>query len=66
VELPGAALQFPLAHPAVVSIIPGVISAEQLRQNIALVTEPIPDAFWSDLKGEGLIDADAPTPKGRT
>lgn len=65
VELPAAALQFPLAHPAVVSIIPGVISAEQLRQNIALVTEPIPDAFWSDLKGEGLIDADAPTPKGR-
>lgn len=62
VALPAAALQFPLAHPAVVSIIPGMLSPEQVRQNIASVTSDIPSAFWSDLKTEGLIDPEAPTP----
>lgn len=63
VALPAAALRFPLAHPAVVSIIPGVISGEQVRQNIASVGAPIPAGFWSDLKSQALIDPDSPTPK---
>lgn len=62
VSLPAAALQFPLAHPAVVSIIPGAARPSEVQQNVASVQTPIPAAFWSDLKDQGLIDADAPTP----
>lgn len=62
VPLAAAALQFPLAHPAVVSIIPGMLAPQQVEQNISLLTLPIPAAFWSDLKTEGLIDPEAPTP----
>ncbi len=63
VSLQAAALQFPLAHPAVVSIIPGAAKASEVTQNVASVQTNIPDAFWSDLKTEGLIVADAPTPE---
>jgi D-threo-aldose 1-dehydrogenase len=62
VALPAAALQFPLAHPAVVSIIPGAARASEITQNIASLGAAIPEAFWSDLKTQGLIEADAPTP----
>ncbi len=62
VSLTGAALQFPLAHPAVSSIIPGAVNADQIRQNIALVETPIPDAFWTELKNKNLLVNDAPTP----
>src|SRR5690606_7542519 len=62
VSLPAAALQFPLAHPAVVSIIPGAARPSEVEQNVASVQTPIPAAFWSDLKQQGLIDGDAPTP----
>ncbi|NOZ33029.1 MAG: aldo/keto reductase [Alphaproteobacteria bacterium] len=62
VTLPAAALQFPLAHPAVVSVIPGAVGAQEVVQNIASLSAPIPAAFWSDLKEQGLIDAEAPVP----
>ena len=62
VALPAAALQFPLAHPAVVSIIPGASRASEVKQNIVSVETLIPTAFWSDLKSNKLIDADAPVP----
>ncbi|MEO6014411.1 MAG: aldo/keto reductase [Devosia sp.] len=64
VSLPAAALQFPLAHPAVVSVIPGAASASQVTQNLASLQEPIPSAFWSELKAQGLLLPDAPVPKG--
>ena len=64
VPLPAAALQFPLAHPAVVSIIPGAARASEVTQNIASLGLPIPSAFWLDLKDQGLIDKDAPIPAG--
>lgn len=62
VSLPTAALQFPLAHPAVVSIIPGAAKPTEITQNVASLQAPIPAGFWSDLKAQGLIDPDAPTP----
>ncbi len=62
VALPAAALQFPLAHPAVVSVIPGGVSAGEVQSNIAHIGASIPPALWADLRTEGLIDADAPTP----
>lgn len=65
VALPAAALQFPLAHPAVVSIIPGAARATEVTQNIASLGAPIPAAFWADLKSAGLIDPESPVPAGK-
>lgn len=59
--LAAAALQFPLLHPAVVSVIPGAVSAAQVRANATNFALPIPAEVWADLKLAGLIDADAPT-----
>ncbi len=61
VPLPAAALQFPLLHPAVVSVIPGAVSPDQVRANAANMALLIPPEVWADLKAAGLIDADAPT-----
>ncbi|MGR3434296.1 MAG: aldo/keto reductase [Shimia sp.] len=62
VPLIAAALQFPMHHPAVRSVIPGAVSAAQVRANVEVFETPVPDALWSDLKAAGLIRADAPTP----
>jgi D-threo-aldose 1-dehydrogenase len=62
VPLAAAALAFPLAHPAVVSVIPGGQTPQEVRQNVDLLSRPIPEALWRDLKREGLLRADAPTP----
>lgn len=62
VPLPAAALQFPLGHPAVASVIPGAITPAQVAQNVASFQQPIPPSLWSDLKTEGLIRADSPVP----
>jgi D-threo-aldose 1-dehydrogenase len=62
VALPAAALQFVLAHPVVASVIPGMASAEQVRQTMAWFRQHIPSGFWSKMRAEGLIRADAPVP----
>jgi D-threo-aldose 1-dehydrogenase len=62
VDLKAAALQFPLAHPAVVSVIAGGARPEEVKENIAMVSAPIPREFWASLKAEGLIDLNAPVP----
>jgi D-threo-aldose 1-dehydrogenase len=62
VPLAAAALQFPLAHPAVVTVIPGAKSRAEVEANTRLMTHEIPPTFWSDLKSERLIPLDAPTP----
>lgn len=62
VALAAAALQFPLAHPAVASVIPGMNSPRQVAQAVALMDAAIPPALWHDLKDRGLIRADAPVP----
>ncbi|MCR9121387.1 MAG: aldo/keto reductase [Phyllobacteriaceae bacterium] len=63
VPLPAAALQFVVAHPAIPSFIAGTRTVEQLEQNLAWFSHPIPPAFWSDLKAKGLLREDAPTPQ---
>jgi D-threo-aldose 1-dehydrogenase len=64
VALPAAALQFPLGHPVVVSVIPGAQSVAELRQNVDYMRQKIPPDLWADLKAEGLIDLSAPTLSG--
>jgi D-threo-aldose 1-dehydrogenase len=62
IELAAAALQFGLAHPAVVSVVPGARSAAEVQANLALARAPVPGAFWQALKDRGLLDIQAPTP----
>ncbi|WP_299837559.1 aldo/keto reductase [uncultured Jannaschia sp.] len=61
-SLIAAALQFPLAHPAVKSVIPGAANAAEVAANVDVFETGVPDALWSDLRGEGLIRRDAPVP----
>lgn len=60
VPLAAAALQFPMLHPAVMSIIPGATAPEQVTENVANAARPIPAALWQDLRAKGLIDPEAP------
>jgi len=62
VALASAALQFPLAHPAIASVIPGAKTAAEVKRNIATIEASIPAAFWAELKHEKLIAEAAPMP----
>lgn len=62
VPLPAAAIQFPLGHPAVSSIIPGAVKPSEVKQNIEMMSIEIPSALWKELKNSGLLNPDAPTP----
>jgi D-threo-aldose 1-dehydrogenase len=62
VRLPTAALRFPLGHPNVATLIPGARSPEEIEQNRATFEADVPADFWAELKREGLLRADAPTP----
>jgi D-threo-aldose 1-dehydrogenase len=62
VPLKAAAIQFPLGHPAVASVVIGVRSVLELEENIAMFSHPIPDDLWRDLKETGLLPEEAPTP----
>jgi D-threo-aldose 1-dehydrogenase len=64
VALAAAALQFPLAHPAVASVVTGMRSAAEADANLAHCRAAIPGAFWEELKHEGLVAAAAPVPPG--
>jgi len=62
VSLIQAALNFPLGHPAVVSVIPGGQSSSEVLSNLDTFQVPIPKQLWVDLKEQGLLRMDAPTP----
>lgn len=58
-----AALNFPLGHQAIASIIPGPVRADELRGNLDHFRAAIPAELWMDLKQAGLLHPDAPVPK---
>jgi D-threo-aldose 1-dehydrogenase len=55
-----AAFQFPLLHPAVVSVIPGGQGVSEMDSNVRASAAVIPPALWQDLKDQRLIRPDAP------
>jgi len=55
VALPAAALQYPLQHPAVRSVVVGSARAADIRQNIERMQASVPEGFWNALRTEGLI-----------
>ena len=62
VALGAAALRFPLAHPAVCSVIPGAAHPSEVDDNARRFVSPIPPALWEELRSAGLIATAAPTP----
>tara|TARA_R110001599_G_scaffold5468_4_gene27697 strand:- start:1126 stop:2151 length:1026 start_codon:yes stop_codon:yes gene_type:complete len=62
VPLAAAALQFPLAHPAVVSVIPGLSSANRVETTVAQMQHEIPAEFWTALQDAGILYPDVPVP----
>ncbi|MDO7085516.1 aldo/keto reductase [Pseudocolwellia sp. AS88] len=64
VPLAAAALQFPLAHPAVVSVIPGLSSVSRVETTVAQMQHNIPSDFWLALQNAGLLALDVPVPTG--
>jgi D-threo-aldose 1-dehydrogenase len=56
VALEAAALQFPLAHPAVASVLMGCRTPEEVRANLAHFAAPIPAELWPRLVADGLLD----------
>ena len=62
VPLPAAAMQFAIAHPAIPTFVAGTRTVEQLENNLKWFSHPIPGDFWAELKFEGLLREDAPTP----
>ena len=65
VPLTAAALQFPLGHPAVASVIPGPMRPEHVQANVSALRYPIPADLWQELKASRLLRTDAPTPDER-
>ena len=62
VPLRAAALQFPLAHPAVDIVMLGARSVPEWEDGVAMMRHVIPAGFWRALRDAGLLPAEAPTP----
>lgn len=62
VPLRRAALQFPLGHPAVASLVMGAVSPAEVADQIAELGRPVPAALWAELKAQGLLADHVPVP----
>lgn len=62
VSLGAAAIQLPLAHPAISSVVLGMRSARELQENAEASMVRIPHEFWDVLRDCGLLRRDAPLP----
>jgi D-threo-aldose 1-dehydrogenase len=54
--LPAAAVHYPLAHPAVTSVVLGMATPGEVEADIALLHAPPPPQLWADLVSQGLLD----------
>lgn len=55
VDLPTAALAYPLRHAAVASVVVGCRTAGQVHSSVERYNTPVPDQLWQDLEDEGLL-----------
>jgi D-threo-aldose 1-dehydrogenase len=62
IPLAAAAIQFPLGHARVASIVPGAVSPREVAANVALMQVRIPARVWEDLRNDGLLDPAATVP----
>ena len=61
--LRAAALQFPLAHPAVDVVMVGARHQREWQDAVSMMQHPIAPAFWQALRQAGLLPADAHVPE---
>jgi D-threo-aldose 1-dehydrogenase len=64
VPLRAAALAFPFGHPAVSSVLVGVRSPAELKEDIDLSMRRIPGELWRELVELGLLPGQVPVPAG--
>lgn len=62
VPLMAAAIQFPLHHPAVASVLIGPRSVDHVDGNVAAMNHEIPSDLWAEMKHESLLPEHAVTP----
>lgn len=65
VPMQALALQFPLRHPAVTSVVVGMRSAAEVALNIGFFDIHVPDELWDVLAAEGFIPPVLPTSRSR-
>jgi D-threo-aldose 1-dehydrogenase len=63
VPLAAAALQFPLAQAAVVSVLPGLNRADRVTETVKLYRTALPKALWDAMRARGLLDVTVPVPR---
>lgn len=56
VALPTAAVQFPLRHPAVASVVVGVRSVTELNESLAGAQAEVPEEMWAELGAAGYLN----------
>ena len=56
IPLTAAALQFPLRHPAVTSVLTGSRNSKELLANMADFDLELPEDIWNQLEGAGIIE----------
>ena len=56
IPLTAAALQFPLRHPAVTSVLTGSRNSAELLSNIADFDRELPVDIWAELEDANLIE----------
>lgn len=61
-SLKAAAVQFPFGHSAVASVLVGCRTVAELEESLAAFEADVPAGLWSQLKAEGLLAAEVPTP----
>jgi D-threo-aldose 1-dehydrogenase len=61
-SLPAAALHFPLAHPAVRCVLPGLANKAEVEQALAWREQAVPATLWTALRDAGLTAPLAPLP----
>ena len=62
VDAGAVALHFPLAHPAVASVVAGMRSPAEVATTLQRMDTAIPGVLWDRLRSAGFILPDAPTP----
>tara|TARA_B100002003_G_C14118257_1_gene537815 strand:+ start:769 stop:1776 length:1008 start_codon:yes stop_codon:yes gene_type:complete len=62
IPLAAAAIQFPLAHPVVKTVVTGAVNVKELEDNVSYLDVKIPNDFWQELKALDLIAKESPVP----
>jgi D-threo-aldose 1-dehydrogenase len=63
IDVGAAALQLPLAHPAVAAVVAGQRSAREVEIAVERMRARLPASLWSRLRSAGLIESGTPVPR---